>query len=58
MDESDPMVFELGDNKVVFVPQSIDTGFIADTMMLFGFQDVSIIQPPDTENGLSRDIRR
>lgn len=55
-DETDPMIFELGDNKIIFVPQSIDPGYLADTMQLFGFRDVAIIQPPETGNGLSRDI--
>ncbi len=55
-DESDPMIFELGDNKVIFVPQSIDPGYIQDMINLFGFKNISIIKPPETGNGLSKDI--
>lgn len=55
-DETDPMIFELGDNKIIFVPQSIDAGYIQDMVDLFDFKDVAIIRPPETGSGLSKDI--
>lgn len=55
-DETDPMIFELGDNKIIFVPQSIDAGYIQDMMRLFDFKNIEIVLPPETGNGLSRDI--
>ncbi len=55
-DETDPMIFELGDNKIIFVPQSIDAEYIQDIITLFDFQNIAIIRPPETGIGLSRDI--
>lgn len=55
-DETDPMIFELGDNKIIFVPQSIDAGYIQDMVSLFGFKNIAIVRPPETSNGLSKDI--
>lgn len=55
-DETDPMIFELGDNKIMFVPQPIDTGYIQDMINLFGFKNIAIVRPPETGQGLSVDI--
>lgn len=55
-DETDPMIFELGDDKIIFVPQSIDAEYIEDIVRLFGFKNVAIIRPPETGMDLSRDI--
>lgn len=55
-DETDPMIIECGDNKLIFVPQSIDPEYINDMMRLFNYHDVAIVRPPETGNGLSSDI--
>lgn len=55
-DETDPMIFELGDDKIMFVPQSIDPEYIDDVVNLFGFKNISIIQIPESGSGLSKDI--
>ena len=55
-DETDPMIFELGDNKIIFVPQYIDPDYIQDMVNLFGFKNIEIVKPPETGNGLSKDI--
>lgn len=55
-DETDPMIFEHGDNKIIFVPQSIDADYIQDVINLFGFKNIAIIRTPETGNGLSKDI--
>lgn len=55
-DETDPMIFELGDDKLMFVPQSIDAEYIEDIAKLFGFNNLSIVQLKESGNGLSKDI--
>ena len=55
-DETDPMIFEHGDDKIVFVPQQIDKTHIHDIATLFGMKNSTIVMVPGKGEGLSKDI--
>lgn len=55
-DETDPMIFELGNDKVVFVPERIDPEYVRDMADMFDFKNVNIIRQPASGNGLSLDV--
>lgn len=56
IDEADMDILWHGDDKVVLLPEAIDSAFLSDVSNLFGYKNVHVFSPHDRGIGLSRNV--